>query len=65
MLSLDNSYNLDELRAFDQRCQTLAGWTKSGLRGGVEDRRAIAVAALRRSNSQARRTRATGALARM
>ena len=24
MLSLDNSYNLDELRAFDQRCQRLA-----------------------------------------
>jgi len=24
MLSLDNSYNLDELRAFDQRCQKLA-----------------------------------------
>ena len=25
MLSLDNSYNIDELRAFDQRCQKLAG----------------------------------------
>jgi DNA ligase (NAD+) len=25
MLSLDNSYNIDELRAFDQRCQRLAG----------------------------------------
>ena len=24
MLSLDNSYNIDELRAFDQRCQRLA-----------------------------------------
>jgi DNA ligase (NAD+) len=25
MLSLDNSYNIDELRAFDQRCRKLAG----------------------------------------
>lgn len=25
MLSLDNSYNIDELRAFDERCQKLAG----------------------------------------
>jgi DNA ligase (NAD+) len=25
MLSLDNSYNLDELRAFDERCRRLAG----------------------------------------
>ena len=24
MLSLDNSYNIDELRAFDQRCRSLA-----------------------------------------
>jgi len=24
MLSLDNSYNIDELRAFDERCQRLA-----------------------------------------
>src|SRR5207237_3397804 len=24
MLSLDNSYNIEELRAFDQRCQRLA-----------------------------------------
>ncbi len=24
MLSLDNSYNIDELRAFDERCQTFA-----------------------------------------
>jgi DNA ligase (NAD+) len=27
MLSLDNSYNLDELRAFDERCRKLAGGT--------------------------------------
>src|SRR5207253_4548559 len=25
MLSLDNSYNIDELRAFDERCRKLAG----------------------------------------
>ena len=28
MLSLDNSYNIDELRAFDQRCQKLADGRK-------------------------------------
>jgi DNA ligase (NAD+) len=27
MLSLDNSYNIDELRAFDERCRKLAGGT--------------------------------------
>ncbi|MER3427826.1 MAG: DNA ligase (NAD(+)) LigA [Pyrinomonas sp.] len=27
LLSLDNSYNIEELRAFDERCRRLSGWS--------------------------------------
>ncbi len=46
MLSLDNSYNIEELRAFDQRCRKLADGTKSGIRRRVEDRWPVFVSSL-------------------
>ena len=47
MLSLDNSYNIDELRAFDQRCQKTGRRTEAGIRCGDEDRWPVIVASLR------------------
>ena len=54
MLSLDNSYNIDELRAFDQRCQKLADGRKPDYVAELKIDGLSSVASLRKSGSGAR-----------
>ena len=47
MMSIDNTYNEDEVRAFDERVRKALGRRAAGVRAGAEDRRHVGQPAVR------------------